>query len=239
MRFIDLRLFERYIEWLFGSEVWGNATRTLEGQVLSTPTIAMVISYEWQVRKSIVALFNTGVDYASALAHVKKDDRHFQIHFLNHVAKSKETSVSAPGLRAASSNPVVARPIRDHTAGTVAVPTGTKVKDTKSKNARARANKKQALADARTSAQIQPRGQRRTILNRSANPQGAGRDNKKGKGKGKGKIDLSAGARLTSGTGQKICKFFNTTAGCSHSPCSYAHICWICDSSSHAGPKPV
>ena len=51
----------------------------------------MVISYEWQVRKSIVALFNTGVDYASALALVKKDDRHFQTHFLNHVAKSRET----------------------------------------------------------------------------------------------------------------------------------------------------
>jgi hypothetical protein len=199
----------------------------------------MVISYEWQVRKSIVALLNTGVDCTSALAFVKKDDRHFQIHFLHNVAKFKGTSVSAPGLGASVSNPVVARPIRDHTAGTVAVPTGTKVQDTKSKNARARANKKQTLADARASAQVQPRGQQRAILDRSATSQGAGRDNKKGKGKGKGKIDLPAGARLTSGTAQNICKFFNTAAGCSHSPCSYAHICWICDSSSHAGPNHV
>jgi hypothetical protein len=239
LRSIHLRLFDRYVEWLFGPKVWANATRSLEGQVLSTPTITMVISYEWQVRKSIVALLNTGVDYASALAQVKKDDRHFQTHFLNHVAKSKETSVSAPGLRASMSNPVVARPIRDHTAGTVAAPTGTKVKDTKSKNARARANKKQALADARASAQVQPRGQQRAILDRSTASQGAGRDNKKGKGKGKGKIDLPPGARLTSGTGQNICKFFNTSAGCSHSPCSYARISWLCDISSHAGSNHV
>ena len=137
LRYIDLRLFERYIGFLFGPKVWANSTRTFEGQVLSTPTITMVISYDWQVRKSIVALFKTGVDYASALAQVEKDDRHFQIHFLNHVAKPREISFSAPVLRASSSNPVVARLIRDHTAGTVDVPTGTKVKDTKSKNARA------------------------------------------------------------------------------------------------------
>ena len=137
LRSIDLRLFERYIEWLFGFKVWGNATRTLEGQVISTPTITMVISYEWQVRKSIVALLNTGVDCASALTMVKKDERHFQTDFLNHVAKSKESSVSAPGLGASSSNPVIARPIRDPTAGAVAVPAGNKVKDTKSKHAQA------------------------------------------------------------------------------------------------------
>ena len=129
------------------------------------------------------------------------------------------------------SNTVVARPIRDHTAGTVAVPTGTNVKDTKSKNARAWANKKQALADARAAAQVQPRGQQRAILDSSSGGgggggnRGGGGSGGKGKGKGKGKIDLPAGARLTSGTAQKICKFFNTFAGCFHSPCTYAHIC--------------
>ena len=77
LRSIDLRLFERYIEFLFGPKVWGNATRSLEGHVFSTPTISMVMSYDWQVRKAVVALLNSGMDYASALAQVKNDDRHF------------------------------------------------------------------------------------------------------------------------------------------------------------------
>ena len=149
----------------------------------------MVVSYDWQVRKAVGALLNSGMNYASALAQVKKDDRHFQLHFLNHVAMSRDHSVSAPGLRALSTNPVVARPIRDQGAGTTTVP---KVKDTKSKNARARANKKQALADARASSQVQPRGQQRAILDRSnggGGKGGGGGGGGKGKSKGKGKID--------------------------------------------------
>ena len=89
---------------------------------------------------------------------MKKDDRHCQTHFLNHVAKSKDSSVSAPGLRAPTSHPVIARPIRDPATGAVAVVPGNNVKDAKSKNAWARANEKHALGDARAVSQVQPRG---------------------------------------------------------------------------------
>ena len=44
-----------------------------------------------------MARLDSGVDYATSLSMVKKDDRHFQTHFLNHVAKSKELFVTATG----------------------------------------------------------------------------------------------------------------------------------------------
>ena len=129
------------------------------------------------------------------------------------MAKSKDSFVLAPGLRSATSHPVIAGPIRDPNTSTVAGGPVTKVKATKSKNARARANKKQALADARAASQVQPAVARSVQLL-----------TEKGKGKGKGKVDLPAGARPTSGTGPNICQFFNASSCCSHSPCNYAHI---------------
>ena len=74
------------------------ATRDLQNRPISTPSLEHVIAYEYQFRKGVIELMNSGVDFWSAVLQMKGDAKHYQIHFLHQVALRPCHAVSAPGM---------------------------------------------------------------------------------------------------------------------------------------------
>ena len=64
---VSMEAWHNYTEWLFGSQVWGLATRDLEGNILSTPKIENVLILDLAIRKSICGHLNAGVDFIEAI----------------------------------------------------------------------------------------------------------------------------------------------------------------------------
>ena len=91
------RNWSRYISHFLGKEVWGLATRNLEGVPMSTPDIEHVITYEFEMRKAIMKKMNKGMDFYAAFNDTRKDAEHKQISFLHHIAL--RPGRSAPGMR--------------------------------------------------------------------------------------------------------------------------------------------
>ena len=67
LRSVSVTLFDRYIDWLFGPRVWGQTIKDLHGKAISSPTIELVMSYDFAIRKEICKQMNRGVDFAAAL----------------------------------------------------------------------------------------------------------------------------------------------------------------------------
>ena len=76
-----LRMFDEYLEYLLGEDVYGLTARNAEGQVVSRPSFLILISYDFRMRKRMTELINEGSDIKKALEEVVRDmvlrERHF------------------------------------------------------------------------------------------------------------------------------------------------------------------
>lgn len=67
LRNIGPNLFNKYSDLLLGEHVAGLRAKNSKGETVSTPSLDLVLSLEYQVRKAMVKLMNDGVDMAEAL----------------------------------------------------------------------------------------------------------------------------------------------------------------------------
>ena len=237
------RNWTRYTSHFLGKEVWGLATRNLEGVPISTPDLEHVLTYEFEVRKAIMKRMNQGMDFYAAFNDVRKNAEHKQIHFLHHIALRPSRSVTAPGMRgqAPPAGPgsqgrldlVDAEPIATGNRQLPAIldyEPGKSKKKGENRNARL----KRQLDDARRQIAGAPadRGEKRTL----AILDDPGRQPKKGKGKGK---DKGKGKGLPQGVNlvdhdDRLCIGYNKGNCTFGDKCRYLHKCWWCGQD-HAG----
>jgi len=221
----NLTLWDRYIRWLFGAEVWGLHSLDGNGRPRSTPAISHVINFDHAVREEVAEYMNLGHDIATAFRLATTDDKLMYTKlsqpFGIDCGKAECLACSAPGFTEAhtlitSSAGSERRAIRD-------VDDDSAPGQSKGAKKRAAAAKKKALAekvDARKAQQDKgqhDRGEKRK------------RDKaKKGGDKGGGK-----------GTGDNApaCFDHNKSEGCKRTTCRYKHVCTGCGKADHIKPN--
>ena len=77
---VTMSRHDSILKWLFGPEVWGLATRTVDGTPLSTPSMQHVFTYEFALRKSVAKQMNGGVTWWDVWQVAMADVRLRQTH---------------------------------------------------------------------------------------------------------------------------------------------------------------
>ena len=67
LRSIGPNLFSKYADFILGEHVAGLKAKNSRGETVSAPSLDLVLSYEYQVRKQMVKLMNENVEMAEAL----------------------------------------------------------------------------------------------------------------------------------------------------------------------------
>ena len=70
---LNPQVFVEYVEYLLGDFVWKLASRGVGGTVLSTPSWALLLSYEHAIRKAMVKLVTQGKTVKEALKTAMED----------------------------------------------------------------------------------------------------------------------------------------------------------------------
>ena len=86
LRNIGPNLFNKYADFLLGEHVMGLQAKDSRGEVVATPSLELVLSYEFQVRKLMVKYMNDGVDMVRALKEAMKDSTTKERYFLTPAA---------------------------------------------------------------------------------------------------------------------------------------------------------
>lgn len=85
-RNIGPNLFAKYADFLLGEHVLGLKAKNAKGEVMAEPSLSLVLSYEYQVRKQMVRLMNAGTEMAEALDSAMKDTTVKERYFLTPAA---------------------------------------------------------------------------------------------------------------------------------------------------------
>ena len=143
-------VLDRYTEWLLGPEVWGMATKDKTGKPVSTPHLDHVLIYDYELRKMVAKLMNTGTDIRSAFGIATADDKLHRQCFLNNVtleiASGKCRSITAPGMKEVHAGVVSSAPNQGAKRGLEDASEGLSKSQLNKIKVQA---KKQALADAK------------------------------------------------------------------------------------------
>ncbi len=70
---LNPQVFVEYVEYLLGDFVWKLASRGANGAVMSTPSWALLLSYEHAIRKAMVKLVSQGKTVKEALKNAMED----------------------------------------------------------------------------------------------------------------------------------------------------------------------
>ena len=73
LRGLNPQVFVEYVEYLLGDFVWKLASRGANGAVMSTPSWALLLSYEHAIRKAMVKLVAQGKTVKEALKNAMED----------------------------------------------------------------------------------------------------------------------------------------------------------------------
>ena len=82
LRHVHPNLFNKYADYLMGEHVMGLKAKDSRGEVVATPTLELVLSYEFQVRKFMTKAMNEGKDMRQALEEAIKDTTTKERYFL-------------------------------------------------------------------------------------------------------------------------------------------------------------
>ena len=93
-RSATVEIFAEYVEYILGDHVRGLVAKDATGAVISKPSWAQVLHYDYQVRKEQAKLINFGKTFAVALKDAWNDTALRDRHFVTQVAVS--AAVSAP-----------------------------------------------------------------------------------------------------------------------------------------------
>ena len=86
LRNIGPNLFHKYADFLLGEHVMGLQAKDSRGEVVATPSLELVLSYEFQVRKLMVKYMNEGTEMVQALEDAMKDPTIKERYFLTPAA---------------------------------------------------------------------------------------------------------------------------------------------------------
>ena len=240
------RNWSRYCDYFLGKEVWGMATRDLQNRPISTPSLEHVITYEYQFRRGVIQLMNSGVDFWSAFLQMKGDAKHYQIHFLHQVALRPCHSVTAPGMAgqapaAGPGNRMKLTLLDAH--GIEQRPRQLEIADDPRRDRKqARLNKvrrlEKQLENARGGAKASGKGAAKRQLaiedQQEPPPRWQKGQGKGGKGKDKSRAPtFPPGAANETPKGLRICASYNR-GSCTYANCKFVHVCWWCGKE-HAG----
>ena len=232
---ITVAKYDRYTDWLFGPEVWGQVSPDAQGRPLSSPTIDHVLVYDFAIREKATAAMNSGTDFATALAEAQENSNLRQLMFSTpvaiHAASPASRSVTAPGLAAAAAPKKRGRDTDDdNNPG----PSNKKARNRANKQSAKIAELQKQLAAARSGNGGNPNGRNPN----GRNPNGKG-DGKGSKGGGKGGKDNNggrpAGSVSETTAGEPICWNWNRPHGCRNQSCTRKHVCWFCQKADHNG----
>ena len=221
LRTATMQLFNLYVEYLFGSKVWGKATLGLDGKPVATPHIQHVLIYDNAIRKRVADSMNDGVDIEAAFKEATNDLETKQTHFLGNVsldlASAKCRAITAPGL--AVERAVEDVPISKTAGPSTSAPgsSASKAEKNKAKKAKAKAKKEADRAAAKGTGKAIKKPKVLAIGNG-----GVGDGQGKGAGKGRGKLmDKTP-------DGESICVKWSMGKPCTATPCPHKHICRKC-----------
>ena len=99
LRNIGPNLFNKYADFLLGEHVAGLRARNSKGETVSTPSLDLVLSYEYQVRKQMVKLMNENTEMVEALELAMKDTTVKERYFLTPAALDAATERGEGGGR--------------------------------------------------------------------------------------------------------------------------------------------
>ena len=85
--------FNKFCDYLLGEQVMGLRAKDEEGTVVSAPSLELVLSYEFQIRKEMVKLMNAGEPMREALDRAMKDGVVKERFFLTPAAYNALTSL--------------------------------------------------------------------------------------------------------------------------------------------------
>ena len=81
VRGMDLKVWRDFADWLVGPEVWGDGLR-LHGSIVSTPTLELVLDYEYELRRKACMLVNhDDKSFVEALKEAQGDSELKRRHF--------------------------------------------------------------------------------------------------------------------------------------------------------------
>ena len=85
--------FNKLCDYLLGEQVMGLRAKDEDGTVISSPSLELVLSYEFQIRKQMVKLMNEGEPMKDALENAMKDGAVKERFFLTPAAYSALTAM--------------------------------------------------------------------------------------------------------------------------------------------------
>lgn len=86
LRNIGPNLFNKYADYLLGEHVLGLQAKDSKGEIVSSPTLDLVLSYDYQVRKLMTKYMNDGTEMVTALEDAMKDTTVKERYFLTPAA---------------------------------------------------------------------------------------------------------------------------------------------------------
>ena len=231
-------VFDNYVEFLFGDQVWGFTTKGDGGRPSSCPHQGIVEGYDYSLRERVAKLMSEGTDIEAAFdkACEDKDLRHsaFLCYFTTESASARCRALTAPAFKdihGASGPAAPKRGLSDADSSGAPISKAAKKKAAKKQTA---ANQK-AIQDgiakalkngppAPHGAQRPPKGGGKKVLALQNGGVGDGSTGKKGAGKGKSK---------TPGDNKPICFAHNDGTACKQTPCPFEHVCSLCLGTDH------
>ena len=229
----DRSMWDDYIRFLFGDDVWAFSIKDGNRRPISCPHQGIVEDYDLAIREKVAVLMSEGMDIAAAFDSAMGDKDLKNISFLCPFTTQQNTdrcrALSAPAFK------------EIHGTG---APSGQK-RGAATENGEIEkplSKRQKKAAAAKKKAQVEPPPQRH----------GQERPPKGGRGKGplaiaNGGVGDGAGAGgaarqklkvKTSGPDQKpICFAWNNGQPCKNTPCTFAHVCQLCEGS-HAKSDP-
>ena len=224
----SMKLWDRYIRWLFGADVWGLHSMDDKGRPRSTPAISHIINYDFAIREKVAYFMNHGADIAQAFKLATSDDKLMYTKlsqpFGIDCGKAECLACSAPGFSEAHSMVSTSSGSQrvERIADIVEEPG-----PSRSQKKRTAAAKRKALA-----------GQVATHVVKEVPPvlktkvKGKSQKHIIGKGPDKGK----SGGKNNSGA--PVCFDHNKGPdGCKRISCKYRHVCTKCGSADHIAPN--
>ena len=228
------QVWDDYIEWLFGPEVWGFTSTGEDGKPMSCPHIGIVMDFDYKCRESLAKRMAAGTDIEAAFEEIMGDEKLmlklFTTQFTTQVNTPACKALSAPAFREV------------HGTGGQAAPSGQKrtAEDAFDGPKSGRAEKRAKAKAKNNDAQL------------ALSQGGGGRGGGKGAGKKKRQqlAILDAGQQTGAGKGagktgkgnkttpppenKPICFAYNNGTACKNGAnYTFAHVCQICFAADH------
>ena len=119
LRTVEIELVDRYVEWLYGPENWGEVVYDANDKPISSPTMGHVMQYDYRIREDMAKYMNEGHDFEAAMMKARTDEhlrtRYFTRPVSVSINSSESRACSAPNVHGHSkgSAPNRAPPVAD------------------------------------------------------------------------------------------------------------------------------